>query len=84
MHHDVTAEALVRGRRATLVLVHRRSELGGVPRHEGLVRCEIVYQRTKHSPAFRAKVALAAKREQESVAEIARKYNANVVYRWKR
>ena len=42
--------------------------------------------RTKHSPAFKAKVALAALREQESVAELARRYkvHANVVYTWKR
>lgn len=42
--------------------------------------------RTKHSPAFKAKVALAVLREQESVAEIARRYkvHANVVYTWKR
>jgi len=42
--------------------------------------------RTKHSPSFKAKVALAAVREQESVAEIARRYkiHANVVYKWKR
>ena len=42
--------------------------------------------RTKHSPAFKAKVALAVLREQESVAEIARRYkvHANVVYKWKR
>jgi transposase len=42
--------------------------------------------RTKHSPAFKAKVALAALRDQESVAEIARRYqvHANVVYTWKR
>ena len=42
--------------------------------------------RTKHSPAFKAKVALAARRDQESVAEIARRYkvHANVVYKWKR
>ena len=42
--------------------------------------------RTKHSPAFKAKVALAALRDQESVAEIARRYkvHANVVYKWKR
>jgi transposase len=41
--------------------------------------------RTKHSPAFKAKVALAAIREQETVAEIARRYkvHANRVYRWK-
>ena len=38
--------------------------------------------RTKHNPAFKAKVALAALRDQESVAEIARRYkvHANVVY----
>ena len=43
-------------------------------------------KRTKHSPAFKAKVALAALREQESVAEIARRHkvHANVVYKWKR
>ena len=42
--------------------------------------------RTKHSPSFKAKVALAALREQESVAEIARRHqvHANVVYKWKR
>lgn len=42
--------------------------------------------RTNHSPAFKAKVALAALREQEPVAEIARrsKVHANVVYKWKR
>lgn len=42
--------------------------------------------RTKHSSAFKAKVALAALREQESVAEIARRHQVhpNVVYKWKR
>jgi transposase len=42
--------------------------------------------RTKHSPEFKAKVALAALREQESIPEIARRHNvhANVVYKWKR
>ena len=42
--------------------------------------------RKKHSPEFKAKVALAAVRELETVAEIARKYkvHANVVYKWKR
>ena len=43
-------------------------------------------KRSKHSPAFKAKVALAAIREQESVAEIARRHkiNANLVYKWKK
>ncbi len=42
--------------------------------------------RTKHSPTLKAKVALAAIREQETVAEIARRYqlNANQVYKWKK
>ena len=42
--------------------------------------------RKKHSPAFKAKVALEAVRELESVAQIARKFkvHANVVYQWKR
>jgi len=42
--------------------------------------------RTKHSPAFKATVTLAALRDQESVAELARRYkvHANVVYKWKR
>lgn len=42
--------------------------------------------RTKHSPAFKAKVALAAVREQESVAQLARRYkvHANVIYKWRR
>ena len=42
--------------------------------------------RTKHSPAFKAKVALAALREQESAAEIARRHKVhpNVIYKWKR
>jgi transposase len=42
--------------------------------------------RTKHSPEFKAKVALAALREQESIPEIARRYKVhpNVVYKWKR
>lgn len=41
--------------------------------------------RTKHSPEFKAKVALAALREQETIAEIARRYkvNANMVYKWR-
>ena len=42
--------------------------------------------RRNHSPAFKAKVALEALREQESVAEIARRdgLHANVVANWKR
>jgi len=42
--------------------------------------------RTKHSAAFKAKVALEALREQDTVAEIARRHkvHANVVYKWKR
>ena len=42
--------------------------------------------RRNHSPAFKAKVALEALREQESVAELARRYglHANVVANWKR
>jgi transposase len=42
-------------------------------------------KRTKHSPSFKAKVALAALREQETVAEIAHRYkvHANMVYKWR-
>jgi transposase len=42
--------------------------------------------RRNHSLAFKAKVALEALREQETVAEIARRYrlHANVVTNWKR
>ena len=42
-------------------------------------------KRTKHSPVFKAKVALAALREQETIAEIARRYkvHANMVYKWR-
>jgi transposase-like protein len=42
--------------------------------------------RMKHSPEFKAKVALAAIREQETVAEIARRFqlNANMVHKWKK
>lgn len=41
--------------------------------------------RRKHSASFKAKVALMAVREQESIAEIAKRYklHANVVYKWK-
>ena len=42
--------------------------------------------RMKHTPAFKAKVALEAVREQQSVAELARRYgvHANQIYKWKR
>jgi transposase len=42
--------------------------------------------RVKHTPAFKAKVALEAVREQQSVAELARRYglHANQIYKWKR
>jgi transposase-like protein len=41
--------------------------------------------RTKHSPEFKAKVALAAVQEQETVAAISRRYkvHANQIYKWK-
>jgi transposase len=41
--------------------------------------------RTKYSAQFKAKVALEAVREQETVAEIARKYkvHANMVHKWR-
>ena len=43
-------------------------------------------RRKKHSADFKAKVALAAIREDETVAEIARQFqlNANMVHKWKR
>jgi len=46
----------------------------------------MVKKRTKHSAAFKAKVALEAVQEQAPMADIARKYkvHANVVYKWKR
>ena len=42
--------------------------------------------RTNHTPAFKAKVALAAVQEQQTVAELARRYkvHANQIYKWKR
>jgi transposase len=41
--------------------------------------------RTKHSPAFKAKVALAAIQGQETVTELSRRYkvHANVIYKWR-
>ena len=42
-------------------------------------------KRTRHSPTFKANVALAALREQETIAELARRYkvHANMVYKWR-
>ena len=42
--------------------------------------------RTKHSTSFKAKVALEAVREQQTVPEIARRYRVhpNQVYKWKK
>lgn len=42
--------------------------------------------RTQHTPAFKAKVALAAVREQESIAQLAKRYGVhpNQIYKWKR
>jgi transposase-like protein len=43
-------------------------------------------KRTKHNPAFKAKVALEAIREQETIAELSRRYKVhpNQIYQWKR
>src|SRR5512138_2112940 len=42
--------------------------------------------RTKYSGTFKAKVALEAVREQQSVSELSRRYgvNANLIYKWKK
>lgn len=42
--------------------------------------------RMRHSAAFKAKVALEAVQERDSVAEIARRHklHANIVYKWKK
>jgi len=41
--------------------------------------------RSKHSPSFKAKVALAAIREQETVPQLSKRYgiHANQIYKWK-
>jgi len=43
-------------------------------------------KRGKHSPSFKAKVALEAVREQETIAELSRRYriHANQISQWKR
>jgi transposase len=42
--------------------------------------------RTKHTPAFKGKVALAAVREDETVPALSKRYgvHANQIYKWKR
>jgi transposase len=42
--------------------------------------------RTRHSAAFKAKVALAAIREQETIPALARRHgvHANQIYKWKK
>ena len=42
--------------------------------------------RKKHTPSFKAKVALAAVREEEAIGALARRYglHANQIYKWKR
>lgn len=43
-------------------------------------------QRSKHEPGFKAKVALAAVREEETVPALAKKYGVHPmqIYKWKR
>jgi len=43
-------------------------------------------QRTKHSAVFKAKVALEAVRDDQTIAELARRYklHPNQIYKWKR
>lgn len=40
----------------------------------------------RHTPTFKAKVALAAVREDESIAQLSKRYgvHANQIYKWKR
>lgn len=42
--------------------------------------------RTRHNAAFKAKVALAAIREQETIPQLARRHgvHANQIYKWKK
>ena len=42
--------------------------------------------RSKHTPAFKAKVALAAVREGETIAVLSKRFgvHANQIYKWKR
>lgn len=42
--------------------------------------------RTKHTPTFKAKVALAAIREQETVAQLSRRFgvHASQIHKWKK
>ena len=42
--------------------------------------------RIRHTPAFKAKVALAAVREDESIPQLAKRHgvNANQIYKWKK